>query len=548
VRISENVRLVVRSSRLFLLLAVASAAVAALAVPGTASARVSPLGAQFQVIRVGGLSDGEFAALARRGAVGLMRPGFGPTTSHRSAFAELVRGAEVNSHIGGTPPGKPLIGTEELSGAEAMACHMCIIVQLPPPDGGRNNDQLYRVAIVGRGYHGLLTSPTTHIPGLISIVDIAPTALGRPATGLSWVAASNAVGRLASLGQEIHANNRLKYAALFTIAGLLLLLALLGLRAAATAVPAALLVNLGLGVAQVSNEVLLMVGISAGTALLAFALARVCRNDDALLMLYGGVVFLYAATMVSRPEWQAINPFGPTQNSRFWGIGNQVETLLLAPLLAGAVLARRRFGPLGFLLFGCFGLVVMTDNRLGADGGGAIVLGVALAVLGWRLFRLRLSGLIALLGASALAVLWLVQRGLAQPGPDHLRSAFTGDGAGLLASLASRWPLSYLPALHAWTLVAPLLLVLAAAFVVAWRRTDVPATRDLLLALGVALVTSLLINDSAAYELAAGVAVLGGAARFAPTSAPVRIRVPVPAFLRRLGLEAKPVPSELPPR
>ena len=41
----------------------------------------------------------------------------------------------------------------------------------------------------------------------------------------------------------------------------------------------------------------------------------------------------------------------------------------------------------------------MTDNRLGADGGGAIMLGVAFAVLGWRLFRLRLSGFVALLAA-----------------------------------------------------------------------------------------------------------------------------------------------------
>jgi hypothetical protein len=423
---------------------------------------------------------------------------------------------------------------------------MCIVLQLPPRTGTTQNDQLYRVAIVGRGYHGLIVSPTTHIPGLVSIVDIAPTALGRPSTGLSWVAASHAVGRLTSLGQEIHANNRLKFAALFILAGLLLLLALLGVRAAVTAVPAALLVNLGLGVAQVSNEVLLVVGISAGTALLAFALARVCRSDDALLALYGGVVLLYAATMVTHPAWQAINPFGPTQNSRFWGIGNQVETLLLAPLLAGAVLARRRFGPLGFLVFGFFGLVVMTDNRLGADGGGAIVLGVALAVLGWRIFGLRLRGFIALLAGSAVAVLWLVQRGLAQHGPDHLRSAFDGGVTGFLASLASRWPLSYLPALHAWMLTVPLLLVLVAVFAVAWRRTDVGATRDLLLALGVALVTSLLVNDSAAYELAGGIAVVGAAARFVPSSATARVRLPVPV-LRRLGLAAEPVASESPP-
>jgi len=532
-----------RSSRLVLLLGVLVAAVSALAAPGVASARVTPLPAPYRVVVVDRMSDAAFAAVARRGAVGLMRPGFGPTTSYGSALAELVRGAEVNSHIGGMPPGKPLIGPDKVRGSwVATWCRMCIVLQLPPRGGTLLNDKLYRVAIVGRGYHGLLVSPTTHIPGLVSIVDIAPTALGRPSTGLSWVGASNAVGHLDSLGQQIHANNRLKYAALFIAAALLLLLALLGLRAAATAVPAALLVNLGLGAAQVSNEVVLVAGISVGTALLAFALARLCRSDDALLMLYGGVVFLYAAAMVSRPEWQAINPFGPTQNSRFWGIGNQVETLLLAPLLAGAVLARRRFGLLGFLLFGLFGLVVMTDNRLGSDGGGAIVLGVALAVLGWRLFRLRLSGFIGLLGAAAVTVLWLVQRGLAQQGPDHLRSAFSGGVSGFLASLASRWPLSYLPALHAWMLVAPLLLVLVAVFVAAWRRTEVQATRDLLLALGVGLGVSLLVNDSAAYELAGGIAVVGAVARFVPTAAPVRLRVRVPLFRR-----AEPVASESPP-
>ena len=139
---------------------------------------------------------------------------------------------------------------------------------------------------------------------------------------------------------------------------------------------------------------LLCAAVSAGTALLAFALARVCRSESALLALYGGVVALYALVMVRRPEWQAVNPFGPTQNSRFWGFGNQVETLLLAPLLAGAFLARRRFGLVGFALFGVFGLIVMTDNRLGADGGGAIVLGIALAVLGMRLFRLGVTGFI----------------------------------------------------------------------------------------------------------------------------------------------------------
>jgi hypothetical protein len=309
-----------------------------------------------------------------------------------------------------------------------------------------------------------------------------------------------------------------------------------------TAVPAALLVNLALGIGQVSNEVLLCAAVSAGTALVALVLARFCRGEAALLALYGGVVALYALVMVKRPEWQAINPFGPTQNSRFWGIGNQVETLLLAPLLAGALLARRRFGLLGFVLFGIFGLVVITDNRLGADGGGAIVLGLALAVLGTRLFRLGGSGFVALLASAATAVLWIVSRGLDQRGPNHLRSAFAHDGGGLLASLESRVPLSYLPALHQWQLVLPLALTLAVSFALAWRAARQESTRDLLLAFGVAIVTSLLVNDSAAYELAAGTAVVGALARFAPAPMPARVRVLAPA-----KLEPEPVPSESPP-
>ena len=542
-----------RPIRLIGLLAVLLSAGVALAVPGTASARQTPPGEIRHVVIVDRMSDATFALLARRGAVGLMRPGYGPTTNRRRALAELVRGSEVNARLGGVPKGKPLINTNK---AKVFPnCKTCIVVQLPPRGRPIANDRLYRVAVIGGAFHGLLTSPTTHIPGLVSIVDIAPTDLGgHSATSLGWTPSSNAVGQLSRLGHAIHSNNRLKFAVLFILAGVLLAFALLGLRAALTAVPAALLVNLALGMGQVSNEVLLCAGISAGTALVAFWLARLCRSETALLALYGGVVALYAFVMATRPEWQAVNPFGPTQNSRFWGIGNQVETLLLAPLLAGAFLARRRFGIVGFIVFGVFGLVVMTDNRLGADGGGAIALGVALAVLGTRLFKLGAKGFVGLLASSAFAVLWIVSRGLAQPGPNHLRSAFADHGAGLVSSLESRVPLSYLPALHAWEMVVPLLFVLAIAFALAWRFATQRSTRDLLLAFGVAIVTSLLVNDSAAYELTAGIAVIGAFARFAPAPAPARARVVAPAIARllaRAGLRPEPVPvpvaSDSPP-
>jgi hypothetical protein len=536
----------VRPVRLIALLAVLLSVCVALAAPRAASARVTPRGEVPSVVVVDRISDATFAQLARRGAVGLLRPGYGPTTNRRRALAELVRGAEVNARLGGVPSGKPLLNTNKAS--VYPKCHSCIVVQLPPRGAPTANNRLYRIAVIGGGFHGLLTSPTTHIPGLVSIVDIAPTALpGHPSTALGWKPSKNAVTQLSRLGHSIHSNNRLKFAALFILAGVLLALALLGLRASVTAVQAALLVNLSLGMGQVSYEVLLCAAISAGTVLVALALARLCRSESALLALYGGVVALYAFVMVTRPEWQAVNLFGPTQNSRFWGIGNQVETLLLAPLLAGAFLARRRFGILGFVVFGVFGLVVMTDNRLGADGGGAIALGIALAVLGARLFKLGARGFLGLLASAAFAVLWIVSQGLAHPGPNHLRSAFADHGAGLFSSLASRVPLSYLPALHAWQMVVPLLFVLAVAFALAWRFARQESTRDLLLAFGVAIVTSLLVNDSAAYEITAGIAVVGAFARFAPAPAPARAAVLSPAIARLLvRAKLRPVPVPVP--
>jgi hypothetical protein len=536
----ENEQLMVRPVRLLALLAVLAAVAVALAAPGTASARQNPTGENFRVVVLDRISDATFATLAERGAVGLLRPSYGPTTNRRRALAELVRGTEVSARLGGVPKGKPLIDAQKAS--VFPNCRMCIVLQLPPRGAPTSNDRLYRIAVIGRNFHGLLTSPTTQIPGLVSVVDVAPTSLGHVATTLSWKPSNHAVGQLSRLGKAIDANNRLKFPVLFILAGVLLLLALLGLRAAVTAVPAALLINLALGIGEVSNEVLLCAAISAGTVLLALALARFCRRESALLGLYGGVVALYAFVMIARPEWQAVNPFGPTQNSRFWGIGNQVETLLLAPLLAGAFLARRRFGLVGFVLFGVFGLFVMTDNRLGADGGGAIALGIALAVLGMRLFRLGFAGFVGMLASAAVAVLWIVSQGLSEPGPNHLRSAFSHGGGGLLASLESRVPLSYVPALHAWHLVVPLLFVLAATFALAWRAARQQSTKDVLLAFGVAIVTSLLVNDSAAYELAGGIAVVGAIARFAPAPAPVRARIRA-----RARLEPEPVPIETPP-
>src|SRR5947199_8992526 len=154
----ENAQLMVRPVRLVALLAVVLSAVLALAAPGSASARLTPAGERLHVVVVDRISDATWAELANRGAVGLLRPSYAPTTNRRRALAELVRGAEVNARLGGVPKGRPLIGVTRA--AVFPNCHhLCIVLQLPPRGAPAANNRLYRIAVIGRGFHGLLTSP-----------------------------------------------------------------------------------------------------------------------------------------------------------------------------------------------------------------------------------------------------------------------------------------------------------------------------------------------------------------------------------------------------
>ena len=510
---------------------------AALVPAGTASARTVPASAPFRVVIVDQMAGWQLRLLARHGAVGLLVPGAGPTTNRRQALAQLVRGRQENAHLGGVPQGPPLLSANLATGTPSHA--RTIVITLPPKsERPVANDKRYWVAVLGGGFHGVLVSRTTRIPGLVSIVDIAPTALGHQRGSLTSTPKDHAVAYLKGLNAQIHANNRLKLAALIVIACFALLLAAVRPRAALTAVPAALLASIGLGAAHVTNEVAIMTVVVVATVGGGLLLARVCKTDDRLLLLFLAVIAVHMYLLAKRPDWVAVTPLGPTQNSRFWGIGNQLETLLLAPLLAGAAIAARRFGAIGFAAFGVLGLFLMTDNRFGSDGGGAIVLGVALAFLGARVLRVGLRGFLILLGLAAAVVLKVVSANLDTAGPDHLRSAFGNGMSGLWAVAQNRWPLSYLPALQNWTVVLPLALWFVVSFAVALYVARRRPTRDFVVTLGVATIVSLLVNDSAMYELTGAISVLGAFVRFAPAPA-------VPFRLRSLVRFRTPAPVEV---
>ena len=516
-------------------LLILSAVGAALAWSATAAARPDSSGAPFQsfqarahyfrVFVVPNITDRQLAGLARRGAVGLMVPGVGSTTNRRYAVASLVRAINVNPYVHRGPSRGVLLG---LSPATRLPRSSgVIIVTLPPKGRLVTNDRRYPIAVVGHNFHGLLTSATTRIRGLVSIVDIAPTALGRLHGGLGSVRSHHPVAALERLDRQVHANNRLKMPTLIIIAVALALLACIRPRLALPAVLAALLTSLVSGALGMANEPLLVAVMVIGTLAGGWAIASGARSDGRLLTAIVAVLALHYVLLVLRPAWVAITPLGPTQNSRFWGIGNQLETLLLAPLIAGSTLAARRYGIVGFVAFAIFGLVLITDNRLGSDGGGAAVFGVALAIAGARTLRLGRRGLVTLLLANATLALAVISLNLRLPGPDHLRSVFSHGLRGVGLVFVNRVPLAYAPTLDQQL---PVLVPLAAFFVlvlVLSIRTSKGRTRDLVIAAACALVTSLLLNDSAAYVLAGGAAVLAALAQFnvpPPTVALARAR------------------------
>src|SRR5262249_3281165 len=106
-------------------------------------------------------------AYSEQGAVGLMVPAVGATVTRADALASLERGKTEHALLGGLPHGKVIVRPSSAPGTEVT-----FYVALPPAARTANHRR-YPVAVVGCGLHGLVTSSSTRIDGLISIADIA---------------------------------------------------------------------------------------------------------------------------------------------------------------------------------------------------------------------------------------------------------------------------------------------------------------------------------------------------------------------------------------
>lgn len=440
---------------------------------------------------------------AELGAVGLMVPGAGSRVSRESALASLVRGKVENALLGGKPSGKPKI---RLGGPLG---EIAIFVTLPP-SGKHHNVTRYRIAIVGPGYARgqILVSDHTRLRGLTSIADIAPTvqALQEGKDPVIEARPSrDAVRELRELDRRLANVHDSRQPADRTLIAIALGLAVIARlrrsrffgRAALLSIPSILVATMIASAVAIDRAWPTVTTVGGVGLVLALGIAYLAPTPVRLALGLAALLATYGVALAVSPETISLAAIGPHPDGggRFYGITNQVETLLLpAALAAGALLAPRLL-PLVALL----SLALVGWSKTGADGGGIVVYAAGFAALALLLLRAQLTWRrVAVAAAAAIAVCFaFVGADAATGGSNHVTRA-VGDGPGeLVGDLGRRIHLSYAGVTDTATKIVIFLASLAAvAFAAAQRPRSA-----VLLAFTVALAVSLLVNDSA-YDIA----------------------------------------------
>ncbi len=416
------------------------------------------------------------------GAIGLYVPGAGATISRAGTIESLRRGKVENALLGGKPGGKVLA---ELRPGPAAA--PAVYVELPPP-GKHPNTKRYLVSVDAPGYVGILTSGSTNIDGLVSLPDITQTAVALAdgkSPDIRHVPGTRAdLRRLDERMTRVHhARGWTMLALVVTYAALVALAPTASVLAPAAAITASLVVS-ALGATRLWLALGAIVALTVVLALAASARRRLIPHAVAVFLVG------YLIVLALSPETNALAILGarPDGGGRFYGIGNQLETLLLVPVIAAiAVGGLRWLVPLGALA-----LVTVGWSKAGADGGGVVVFAAALGVLALRLSPSGFTWRRAVVaGVAAVAVVFaLIAIDAALGGSSHVTHS-VGSGS-LFGDFARRMHLSWASVTRAWYSAA---LFVGCAAVLVWiaaRRPRYPSVDAMLLA----LVVSLLVNDT----------------------------------------------------
>jgi hypothetical protein len=449
---------------------------------------------RFAVVVVPGLELDDLEPLSRRGAIGLLVPAAGPRTSEEAAAAALERGRVRNSLRGGLAEGPALITFERRE--RPPVAGPAIVLGLPR-GGDQPNDRRYPIAVLGADYGGLLQSSSTRIPGIVSIIDVAPTALGMQ-DGLESRPADDAVPRLRELDARIDENNSTRALVSLVVWLSICVVAVFSPRAAVLAFATALTASLALGVAGISTRWAVVAVLALAVLCLAPLLAFAARSPEAVAVVCVAAIAGYLAAFAVDGRWIALSPLGPTQNARFYGLSNLLETFLLVPAFVGAaVLARRRSGL--FAAVAVLALVTVAGSRFGADGGGAVVLAAGYAALSALLARSRRLALLATAVAGAIGVALVFLLDELTGASSHVTQTIRGGPDDLAEAFWDRISLSWARATDrvSTALIISIAVVALILLVVRLLGSGTTARRAALpLAVVVAVATSLVVNDS----------------------------------------------------
>jgi hypothetical protein len=429
-------------------------------------------------------------------AHGLLVPGEGATVTRRGALASLLHGEMGNSLVDeGLPGGKPRISLA------SRPARTTFYVALPPP-GRHHNVMRYPIAVVGPGYHGLLTSSATHLKGLIAIADVAPSVIAlerghRPRIRSSATADPHAA--LERLDRRLNRSHDSRTGATLVLVGLLTAFGLIALasrraelgRTAFLVAPACLVVAVALSAAGLTEPWQVLVALALVSGALAVAGGVLLRPRLPLALGLAAVFAFLYVVMWARPEWNSLAAIGPRPDGggRFYGVNNQVATLLLAPALVLGALAGGALPLVALLIAGG-----MVASFIGAQGDGLFVYLAGFAVLAIRLGGVRFgfgraAAAIAIAVAAALA---LVGVDAATGGSSHITDAFGGGPGSLAGHLGHRIHLSAAFIASRWYGALLFAASVAGLIWLAFRRPRL-AVLDALL---VALAVSLLVNDT----------------------------------------------------
>jgi hypothetical protein len=415
------------------------------------------------------------AAVRGRGATGLYVPGQGLYVSREEALERL-----------GRLPQQPC-------GAIGQ-CEFELFVSVPPL-GAQKNDKRYEMTILGDGYRGILVSDRTRIPGLVTISDIRETVealeTGRDPP-VEWQASDHPLEELRELDERLSDAQAAQAPATIALTLALIALAALALLTrSALLARGALLYPLAAIALALTASALHLVGPLV-TTLIVLAAAPLALVVAARVPLTLSVpVFLagYGLVLALSPETNSLMAIGPYpwSGSRFYGVNNQIETLLLGPTLAAGVLLRGwRLVALALL-----SLVVVGASKTGADGGGILVFAAGFAVLGALLHRRPRAIPLALLGVVALGLAFVGVDALAG-GSSHVTDAVSGGPGELFDTFRDRAERSVSIATSSvWQLA-----ILAGGLAVLGYFATLKPRFPVVDAFLVAIAVSLVVNDS----------------------------------------------------